>query len=171
MQQQQAPEVWMRGPIPGITGLLQPAAHAVLQVKAELAQLIEDYDNTRLWEQTGGVASAGFHLQHMTGVLDRLGTYAQGNLLSEQQMLELQQEGKAPFPSCTAQQLADRFYRQTDLFLELLKNTPETELLSPRGIGRKQLPSNVLGILFHAAEHSQRHLGQLLVTIRLQRLL
>ena len=171
MQQQQAPEVWMRGPIPDITALLQPAAHAVLQAKEEMVQLIEGYDNTRLWEQTGGVASVGFHLQHMTGVLDRLSAYALGKLLSEEQILYLQLEGKPPFQPCTAQQLADRFYRQTDLFIALLKSTPETELLTHRGIGRKQLPSNVLGILFHAAEHSQRHLGQLLVTIRLQRLL
>ena len=34
-----------------------------------------------------------------------------------------------------------------------------------RTVGRKQLPTTVLGLYFHAAEHSQRHVGQLLVTV------
>lgn len=168
MQQQQAPEVWMRGPVNGVPGLLQPAAHAVLQVKEEITQLLEEYDDTLLWEKTGGVASVGFHLQHMKGVLDRLGTYALGNLLSEEQLQYLQQEGNPPATPCTAKQLAEQFYHQADLFIEQLKNTSETDLMAFRGVGRKQLPSNVLGLLFHAAEHTQRHLGQLSVTIRLQ---
>jgi len=40
-------------------------------------------------------------------------------------------------------------------------------LLDKRGVGRAQLPSNVLGLLFHAAEHTMRHTGQLLVTARI----
>ncbi|WP_317192017.1 hypothetical protein [Salegentibacter maritimus] len=34
-----------------------------------------------------------------------------------------------------------------------------------RPVGRKALPSSVIGLLFHAAEHSQRHVGQVLVTV------
>lgn len=41
-------------------------------------------------------------------------------------------------------------------------------LTEPRAVGRKQLPSTVMGLLFHAAEHVQRHVGQLLVTVRVQ---
>jgi uncharacterized damage-inducible protein DinB len=33
-------------------------------------------------------------------------------------------------------------------------------------VGRKQTPSTVVGLLFHAAEHTMRHTGQLLVTVR-----
>jgi uncharacterized damage-inducible protein DinB len=47
-----------------------------------------------------------------------------------------------------------------------LKETSAHELLEPRGIGRKQIPTNVLGLLFHAAEHTMRHVGQLLVTAK-----
>jgi hypothetical protein len=35
-----------------------------------------------------------------------------------------------------------------------------------RGVGRAQLPSTVLGLLFHAAEHTQRHAGQVATTRR-----
>jgi len=33
-------------------------------------------------------------------------------------------------------------------------------------VGRKRIPSNVIGLLFHTAEHTQRHTGQLLVTVK-----
>jgi len=39
--------------------------------------------------------------------------------------------------------------------------------LEARGIGRKRIPTNVLGLLFHAAEHTQRHTGQLYVTVKM----
>ena len=53
--------------------------------------------------------------------------------------------------------------------LAQLRRTDERELTAPRGVGRAQLPSSVIGLLFHAAEHTQRHLGQMLVTARVQR--
>ena len=49
--------------------------------------------------------------------------------------------------------------------LGYFKTIDEKELKEVRTVGRKKLPSTVLGLLFHAAEHSQRHIGQLLVTV------
>ena len=46
-------------------------------------------------------------------------------------------------------------------------STPET-LTEVRTVGRDRLPSTVLGLLVHSAEHVQRHVGQLLVTVRVQ---
>jgi uncharacterized damage-inducible protein DinB len=42
-------------------------------------------------------------------------------------------------------------------------------LLDPRLVGRAQLPSNVLGLLFHAAEHTMRHTGQVITTAKIVR--
>ncbi|RYF95980.1 MAG: DinB family protein, partial [Chitinophagaceae bacterium] len=47
-----------------------------------------------------------------------------------------------------------------------LKEFDETRLTEFRGVGRKQLPSTVIGLLFHSAEHMMRHTGQLHVTIK-----
>ncbi|MGH7497555.1 MAG: hypothetical protein ACREL3_01755 [Gemmatimonadales bacterium] len=33
--------------------------------------------------------------------------------------------------------------------------------MAPREVGRKRLPSTTLGLVFHAAEHSSRHAGQI----------
>ena len=34
-----------------------------------------------LWTRPAGLASVGFHLQHIAGVIDRLFTYARGEAL------------------------------------------------------------------------------------------
>ena len=65
-------EYWLRGPVAGIPALLQPVAHALLQSRAEVNALMEGFPEARLWDRPGGVASPGFHLQHLAGVLDRL---------------------------------------------------------------------------------------------------
>ncbi len=50
--------------------------------------------------------------------------------------------------------------------LRQLRGTPEQALLEFRGVGRAQLPSNALGLLFHGAEHTQRHAGQAIATAK-----
>ena len=36
-----------------------------------------------------------------------------------------------------------------------------------REVGRARLPSTVLGLLFHGAEHTQRHVGQIITTAKI----
>ncbi|PJJ58648.1 DinB family protein [Hymenobacter chitinivorans] len=163
------PEVWLRGPLPGVPPLLQPVAHALLQAREELQAQLLDFPADQLWQQPGGVASVGFHLQHLRGVLDRLLTYARGEALSPVQLQALQQEGQAPAAGGTVGELVAAFNAQVDAALVQLKATPEATLTEVRGVGRAQLPSTVLGLLVHAAEHTMRHLGQLLVTARVLR--
>ncbi|RYF84532.1 MAG: hypothetical protein EON98_08935 [Chitinophagaceae bacterium] len=88
------PEVWLRGPIDGIPSLLQPATHALLQAVEEIKELMHDFPDGLLWEKPANVASPGFHLLHIKGVLDRLATYAQGNALSEAQLTYLRSESE-----------------------------------------------------------------------------
>jgi uncharacterized damage-inducible protein DinB len=158
-------EVWQRGPLPGITSLLQPAAHAILQCREEVQRILENFPETLLWQKPAGVASVGFHLKHIPGVLDRLFTYAKGEMLSGAQMEYLSGETKDDHET-TLSKLLDHFNRQVDKAIDQLQHTNENDLLQPRGVGRKQIPTNVIGLLFHAAEHCQRHTGQLLVTAR-----
>src|SRR5205814_3766930 len=79
------PEVWLRGPLPDMPALLQPVAHALLQAGEEVDAVMAGFPEERLWDRPGGVASVGFHLQHLSGVLDRLSTYARGELLNAAQ--------------------------------------------------------------------------------------
>jgi uncharacterized damage-inducible protein DinB len=155
-------EYWMSGPVENIPALLQPVAHALLQANREVNNLMRDLPEARLWETPPGIASPGFHLQHMSGVIDRLFTYARAELLSQEQFSQLAEEGK---PVAALHALLTRFDEQVKKALLQLSQTDPNTLTDFRGVGRKQLPTTVLGLLFHAAEHTMRHTGQLLVTV------
>jgi uncharacterized damage-inducible protein DinB len=158
------PEVWLRGKVADVPDLLQPAAHALLQSREEVEKYMNDFPEELLWEKPAGRASVGFHLQHLTGVVDRMLTYAKAEKLSETQFEYLKNEGKSN-EEISVEFLVNNFQEKVDEALNFLKNTPENILTNFRPVGRKELPSTVIGLLFHAAEHSQRHVGQLLVTV------
>lgn len=162
------PEVWLRGPVEGVPDQLQPVAHALLQALEEVRELVAEMEDDLLWTKPGGVAPAGFHLRHMAGVIDRLFTYARGEPLDEHQLQVLRAESHVPDTPVTAAELLTALELQVEGAVETLRRTDEGTLSEPRPVGRKALPSNVRGLLFHAAEHVQRHLGQLLVTVRVQ---
>ncbi|RYY19916.1 MAG: DinB family protein [Cytophagaceae bacterium] len=160
------PEVWLRGPLPAVPPLLQPVAHALLQAREEVTELMQQFPPEKLAERPLGLASVGFHLRHLAGVLDRTFTYARGEALTATQLAYLAAEGQPPTHPGAVAELVQAFARQVDTALTQLKNTPEATLPEWRGVGRAQLPSTVVGLLVHAAEHTTRHVGQLLVTAR-----
>ena len=157
------PEVWLRGHSPNIPALLQPVAHALMQAREEINELMKDFPEDLLWKKPAGMASPAFHLQHLAGILDRLFTYARGAGLDEPQLAYLAGEDK---PAGSVKTLLDNFNRQVDAALQQLSETDEGILTEVRGVGRAQMPSTVIGLLVHAAEHTMRHTGQLLVTVK-----
>jgi uncharacterized damage-inducible protein DinB len=165
MEDDKLPEVWLRGALPDIPALLQPVAHPLLQAREELNKLMAGFPDELLWEMVAGMASPGFHLQHLTGVLDRLFTYAQGRALTEQQLNYLKAEGKPTNKIYTVTELVERFNTQVDAALQQLSTEDAGHLTDFRGVGRAQLPSTVIGLYTHSAEHTMRHLGQLIVTV------
>jgi uncharacterized damage-inducible protein DinB len=165
MASDKLPEVWLRGPLEGIPALLQPVAHALLQAQEEIHDRLQDFPESLLWEQPAGVASPGFHLQHIPGVLDRLFTYANGRMLSDEQLHYLSLEGKIT-EGVQLSSLLETLDAQVRQSITRLKTIDPDTLTAIRGVGRKQVPSTVLGLLFHAAEHTMRHTGQLLVTVQ-----
>jgi hypothetical protein len=160
-------EVWLRGPLADIPALLQPVAHTLLQSREEVNALMIDFPEIFLWVKPGGMASPAFHLQHLAGILDRLFTYARGEALNATQLDYLTMEGKEPDQECSVNSLVQRFNQQVDTAIDQLRNTDEATLTEVRGVGRAHIPSTVIGLLFHAAEHTMRHTGQLLVTAKL----
>ena len=89
-----------------------------------------------------------------------------GEQLNEQQLKYLKSEAVND-DSITTQALLKKFSEQVDASLKQLKETDPATITETRGVGRKQIPSNVIGLLFHAAEHTMRHTGQLLVTVKM----
>lgn len=159
-------EVWLRGPVAGIPPLLMPAAHALLGAGEDAARAAAGLTPEQLWARPAGVASVGFHLRHLVGILDRLLTYARGESLTDAQLAYLRAE---PDPGASLDELLADVAAAIGRALAQLRATDEADLLLPRGVGRQQLPSTVLGLLFHAAEHAQRHTGQIITLSRIVR--
>jgi len=155
------PEVWLRGPLPDLPALLQPVAHSLMQSREEAAALLPGFGPEQLWQTPGGAASVGFHARHATGALDRLFTYARGEQLTSTQRYTLLAETVPYGHKENGERLNAAFAATVDRALEQLRTTSDGALLDVRAVGRAQLPSTVLGLLFHAAEHTQRHLGQM----------
>jgi DinB superfamily len=163
------PEPWLRGPVPGIPALLQPVAHAFLLAREDVEAAVSGLTVDQLWLEPGGAASPGFHLVHLAGSTDRLLTYARGEAPSVSQRAALADERAmtAPYPSLD--ELLTGWRTTVESALGQLATTPEATLANARLVGRAQLPSTVLGLLFHAAEHAQRHVGQIVTTAKIVR--
>jgi hypothetical protein len=147
---------------------LQPVAHILLQVRDSVEELVEGLTLDEWNARPGGLASAAFHARHISGVIDRLFTYARGQALSKGQLQALRAEETELDAPGIAAVLAVLRARVDSAITELREIDPAT-LGEFRGIGRAQLPSTVIGCLVHAAEHAMRHVGQLLVTTRIVR--
>ena len=167
MAEQHQREVWLRGPLQGVPALLQPVAHALLQAKEEVNRLMVDFPEILLWIKPINMASPVFHIQHMTGVIDRLFTYADDKGLTQQQLDFLHKEGEPPQKEDSVAAILDAFSEQVDKAVAKLSTVDETTLTEVRGVGRAQIPSTVIGLYVHTAEHIMRHSGQLLVTARI----
>jgi uncharacterized damage-inducible protein DinB len=158
------PEVWMRGPVQGYARELQPVVHALLQVREEIAAHVADLTTEQLWSRPAGVASIGFHLRHLAGSLDRLLTYARGEQLTAEQLAFLKGEADPGAPPASTAQTLQVAADGIDRALSQVQHTDVATLQQARAVGRKQLPTTVMGLLFHAAEHASRHAGQIATT-------
>jgi hypothetical protein len=161
-------EWWQRGPVEGVPDLLQPVAHILLQVRESTAEMVEGLTEDQWNRRPAGVASAAFHVRHIAGVIDRLFTYARGQMLSAEQLAALKLEGSA-LAGMDVARVIEALSMRVDAALAELKTVDVNTLAEFRGVGRAQLPSTVIGCLVHGAEHAMRHVGQLSVTVRVVR--
>lgn len=162
-------EAWLAGPEPGVPPLLQPVAHMLRHAQADVRRALEGLTPTQLWLRPGGAAAVGFHVRHAAGSIDRLLTYARGEALRDEQRAALAAEadpGDHPPDGAALQALFDA---AVEAAIAALRRVREEDLLLPRGVGRQQRPSTVLGILAHMGEHAARHAGQALTTAKILR--
>jgi hypothetical protein len=147
--------------------MLQPVAHSLLQCREEVEAHLPSVSHAQLFARPSGAASIAYHVRHAIGSLDRLFTYARGEALSAEQMATLKAEGEVDEDPDAAAKLVSAFADAVDRALAYLRQTDERTLPDLREVGRARLPSTVIGLLFHAAEHTQRHIGQMVTTIKM----
>ncbi len=160
-------EVWLRGPIESIDAWLMPVAHALIQAREEIQRLADHVRAEHVWTRPGGAASIGFHVQHLGGATDRLFTYARGEMLDNDQKAAMKTEAAPSDPPPPLDSVVHASVAIIDRALAQLRATRRERLLDERRVGRAGLPSTVLGLLFHAAEHATRHVGQAITTAKI----
>jgi uncharacterized damage-inducible protein DinB len=156
----------MRGPIEGVPTLLAPVLYSFQQAREDLARFTEGLTPDQLWTTPHGFGSVGFHLRHIAGSTDRLMTYLEGRQLSESQMDFLKHEHD---PGASREELLHSMNTVFERAEEVVRAIDLAKLEEPREIGRKKLPTTVIGLLTHIAEHTQRHVGQAISAAKLAR--
>lgn len=134
-------------------------------VREDLTKHAAGLSREQVW-QTIGSTSVGFHLKHLAGSVDRLTTYLIGGQLNEEQLRYLREEGHG---SEEVQELLEGVHRALADSEEKLRTLDPNSLYEKRAVGRKGLPTSVLGLIVHIAEHTQRHLGQAVTLLQLAR--
>jgi uncharacterized damage-inducible protein DinB len=160
-------EAWQRGPVAGFDPLVMPVVHALIQAQEDLQRLVSSVPAEHVWQRPGSAASIAFHVSHTGGALDRLFTYARGETLSDAQRAAARAEGKPADSPATLAMLVAEVNTTIERAFDQLRATKAGSLLDERKVGRAGLPSNVLGLLFHAAEHCTRHVGQAITTAKI----
>jgi hypothetical protein len=140
--------------------------YAFQQTREDLARHTAELTVGQVWARPHGLAPLGFHLRHMAGSVDRLTSYLEGRPLDEGQMAALAAEME---PGTGLEELladVDRALRRAE---EIIRAIDPATFAEPRWVGRKRLPTTVIGLLVHIAEHTQRHLGQAIGAAQLAR--
>lgn len=138
--------------MPGVDPLTAPVLFALQQAREDLDKFTTGISTDRIW-----ATSLGFHLRHIARSADRLLTYAEGRQLSVVQMQDLHDE---KHPGATREELLNEINSSFDRVEVFIRALDRERLLEPREVGRKRLPTTVIGLLIHIAEHTQRHVGQ-----------
>lgn len=153
-------EPWMRGTHADLDPVVRAVVHALELAVEDVAKWCEGMNEAEMFARPGGVAPVAFHLRHIVRSLDRLLTYAEGRSLDEKQLEELRTE----MQEGAVAGVLEEFGTGTNSALERVRAVRPETFGEARGVGRKRLPTTVAGLLIHCAEHTSRHVGQVVTT-------
>ncbi len=158
-------EAWLNGKLEGFAPVVMPAAHALTQAIVDLKSATKTLTAEELTARLNDAPSIAFHLRHIAGSVDRLLTYARGGKLNAAQFDFLKAETNNSDSNAAA--LTERAIYEIENALETLKTIAPETLFEERFVGRQKLPTTVFGLLFHIAEHTARHVGQIVTTAKI----
>jgi hypothetical protein len=160
---------WPRKRVEGVTPLLQPVAHTLLQVKEELPDLLAGLSDLQLWAEPAGVPPIGYQVAHLAGNIERLFTHARGRALSAHQLQAMAEEGAVASLRPTLGDLLGRLDLVLEDALAQLRTVTPERLLETCDLGSDGTFATVMDLLSSAAEHASRHLGEIVTTTAIVR--
>ena len=164
----QAPhtEPWLSGTHTDVPAAGRAVLHALELALDDVTKWTAGLTDAEVNSQPLGLPSIAFLLRHIAGSTDRILTYAEGNQLSAGQLAALKAEqGSEGNQEALAELLAEveaSFSNAADRIHVLATANLDT----PRFVGRRQLPTSIGGALIHVADHTQRHVGQVVTTAK-----
>lgn len=161
----QAPyiEPWLRGTYAEVPAVGRAVLHALDLALDDITKWTEGLTDAEVQSQPLGLPSVAFHLRHIARSVDRILTYAEGGQLTGEQLAALKAE------STGGESLAMLLGEVEASFsnaAERVKTLAGADFNLFRGVGRKQLPTSIGGALIHVADHTQRHVGQVVTTAK-----
>ena len=160
------PEQCLRGPLESTPVLIAPVLFSFRQAREDIEQHISGLTTEHIWAKPYGLGSAGFHVRHIGRSVDRLVTYLTGQQLSPSQLAALDSEHDA---GASREELVAELGEYLDQAEAAIRTIDPASLAQPRTVGRKQMPTTVIGLLTHIAEHTQRHVGQAISAAKLMK--
>jgi hypothetical protein len=159
-------EPWMRGPLASVDLLVQPLLFSFQQAREDLDRWTADLTTEQLWARPFELGPVGFHVRHIGGSVERLLVYALGGELSDKQIADLKSEMN---PGASRPELFAQFASRLQAAERTVRGLNVQQWTEPRFIGRKRLPTTLGGLITHIAEHTQRHVGEAIVTAKVVR--
>jgi len=156
-------EPWLRGTHTEVPAAGRAVLHALDLALDDLTQWTAGLTDTEIHSQPLGLTAIAFHLRHIARSTDRLLSYAEGNQLSAEQLAALKAE------QAGNESLAELLTEVEASFSnasERVRVLATADFNIPRSVGRKQLPTSIGGALIHVADHTQRHVGQVVTTAK-----
>lgn len=156
------PEPWLRGTLTDVPAVIRAVLHALELAREDADRWCGDMTGVEVNAGPAGLPSVAFQLRHIIGSVDRLLTYAEGRDLSEAQLGELRREADGAMPHM----LLREFGKSIEHSCQRIGAFIGADLEAERFVGRKRLPTTLGGLLVHIAEHTQRHVGQMVTTAK-----
>ena len=156
-------EPWLRGTLTDVDAVRRGVLHALELAREDVTRWCTGLTDVQLEARPLGLPSVGFQMRHIVGSLDRLLTYAEERQLSEEQLDTLNREMDA---GASRDDLIRDFGSGIESAMRRIRAIAPASYEEPRSVGRKLLPTSIGGLLVHCADHTQRHVGQLVTTAK-----
>jgi uncharacterized damage-inducible protein DinB len=159
-----AVEPWMRGTHEEVPAVLRAVIHGLELAREDVERWCGHLTDEEWNLRPQGLAPAAFQVRHMARSMDRLLTYAEGEQLSGGQLEMMKSEMDQ---LAKGNEILGEFEAALVEAERRIRAFAGSDLEAKRALGRKALPTTVGGLLVHVADHTSRHVGQVVTTAKL----
>jgi len=157
------PEPWLRGTRTEVDAVQRAILHALDLALEDVEEWCGGLSDAELNARPYDLAPVAFHLRHAARTLDRILSYAEGTQLDATQITLLKTELD---PGATHDEVFAELRAALELSAKRILAFSPANFNDERGVGKRMLPTNVGGLLVHCADHTQRHVGQAVITAK-----